>query len=124
MDEGSTTMDPLQKDLQDKLSQDSLTLPEVQDGITTCFVLTNRQFLRNRMGDARPNAAIDAVTRDIVDEVYAEIGLTPDHLFIGGLHQAWHTLDKQLGFEADPDLLAHHGEVIEGLLDRAEKQET
>jgi hypothetical protein len=114
-------MDPLQKDLQDKLSRESLTLPEVQEGITTCFLLTNRQFLRNRVGDKRPDAEIDAITRGIVDEVYMEIGLTPNHLFISGLHQARHTLDKQLGFEADPDLLAHHGEVIEGLLERAEK---
>jgi hypothetical protein len=115
-------MDPLQKDLQDKLSRESLSLPEVQDGITTCFVLTNRQFLRTRMGDTRPDAGIDAVTQSIVTEVYAEIGLTSDHLFLSGLHQAWHTLDKQLGFEADPDLLTHHSEVITGLLDRAEKQ--
>ncbi len=114
-------MDPLQKDLQDKLSQATLTLPEVQEGITTCFVLTNRQFLRNRLGDERSNAEIDAVTRGIVDEVYTEIGLTPDHLFLSGLHQAWRTLDKQLGFETDPDLLAHHGKVIEDLLERAEK---
>jgi hypothetical protein len=111
--------DPIKQSLQEKLNQRSLSSPQVQEGITECFVLTNRQFLRHRMGDKRPIDEIDRVTRDLVNQVFAEVGALDAHPTLGTLRQAWHALDKQLGFEADPKLLEHHRQLIQRLFDLA-----
>ncbi|MGD9099524.1 MAG: hypothetical protein PVF45_03525 [Anaerolineae bacterium] len=112
-------MDAVQKDLQDKLAHTSLSARQAREGITACFILTNRKFLRRRLGDERPTDEIDAATRALVDQVYAEQGISARNPTLPDLRRAWRTLDEQLGFEADPDLMAHHVQVIERLFELA-----
>ena len=112
--------DLTKQSLMKKLKRKSLSLPLLREGITECFILTNRQFFGRRMGATRPQAEIDATTKALVQQVYAEVGASAAQPTLGSLCQAWHTLDRQLGFEAEPELLAHHHQIIGQLFELAE----
>ncbi len=115
-------MDPLKQELLDKLAQTSLSPPQVRDGITTCFILTNRRFLHRRMGKDHPTAEIDAATKQLVHQVFAETGISATQTTLVDLRRAWRILDVQLGFEAEPELMNHHCQIIEQLFELAEKE--
>lgn len=112
-------MDPVEQGLKDKLAQELLSPLEVQEGLTACFVLTNRRFMERRVGEERPLVEIDAVTRDLVNQVYDEVGINPGRPTLTELRKAWRILDGQLGFEADRALFTHHHQLIQRLFDLA-----
>ncbi len=112
-------MDIIEQNLRAVLDKDPLTPRDVKIGLNACFLLTNRRFLRRRMGDDRPTVEIDAMTEALVSKVLQEIGVSDLHPTIAELRQAWIVLDEQLGFEADPELLAHHHQVIQRLFDKS-----
>jgi hypothetical protein len=58
--------DPVKKSLQSKLELNSISLPQLQEGITECFVLTNRNFLKHRMGE---ETSIDKIDRTYAKSV-------------------------------------------------------
>ena len=112
-------MDPITKSLDEKLKLNSISLPQLQDGITECFVLTNRHFLQQRMGEKTPIDEIDGITRELTEQVYAENDITESYISEPLLKKACFVLDKQLGFEADKGLMDHHMEVIGCLFELA-----
>ncbi len=111
---------PIMESLEDKLKKESLTPLELRDGMTECFVITNRQFMQKRMGSQPSLDKIDATTKELVDLIYSELGVTPGVPTRQDLQQAWARLDTQLGFEAAPELLAQHRQIIQKLFDLAD----
>jgi len=110
-------MDPIEQSLHHKLTQKSLSPSEVREGLTACFVITNRRFLQRRMGDERPPAELDAITRTLVDQVLAEAGVSDANPTLSDLRQVYHTLEAQFSFEAESALLAHHRQIIQRLFE-------
>ena len=64
--------DPVQYSLALKLKLNMITLPQLQDGITECFILTNRTFLERRMGKSVAISEIDSITRELIAQVFSE----------------------------------------------------
>jgi len=110
---------PIKESLQSKLKLASISLEQLQEGITECFVLSNRNFLRRRMGEDVSTSEVDATTRELAAQVFAENNISEDYSSIPDLHQTCEILDKQLGFEADPDLAENHQKIISRLFELA-----
>lgn len=111
--------DPVLQSLEAKLKLDTIVLPQLQEGITECFVITNRNFLKHRMGEAMSINEIDATTRELAAQVFAENNVTPSYATIQDMRKACQVLDAQLGFEAKPGLLEHHQDIISHLFELA-----
>ena len=112
-------IDPVKESLQSKMKLSSISLLQLQDGITECFVLTNRNFLQRRMGEETSTSDIDATTRELAAQVFAENNISASYSSIPDLRKACQVLDKQLGFESNPELSEHHQKIIERLFDLA-----
>jgi len=110
--------DPVKQSLDLKLTLASISLPQLQDGITECFVLTNRRFLQHRMGKISTRKT-DAIIREITVQVFSEQGITEKYASVPLLRKACQVLDKQLGFGANPELSEHHQKIIGRLFDLA-----
>ena len=104
--------DPVKESLQSKLKLNTVSLLQLQEGITECFILTNRNFLRRRMGEEASTGAVDTTTRELAKQVFEENNISEDYSSIPALHKACQVLDKQLGFEADSNLLENHQKII------------
>ncbi len=109
----------IEKSLEMKLKLEKISLAQLQDGITECFVITNRNFLQQRMGKTTPTDEIDATTRELVAQVFAENNVTPSYASAQDMRKACQVLDGQLGFEANPSLSEHHQEIIDFLFEKA-----
>ncbi|MBC8334817.1 MAG: hypothetical protein H8E29_06095 [Anaerolineales bacterium] len=112
-------IDSVKKSLDTKMGLDSISMPELKDGITECFILTNRNFLRRRMGEKSPTSEMDKLTRDLAAQVYAENNISESYLSMSDLRKACSILDNQLGFETNPELAQHHQEIIGKLFNLA-----
>ena len=71
--------DSVNQSLQSKLELNSISLPQLQDGITECFVLTNRNFLQRRMGEKSSIREIDDTTRELAAQVFSEHDITENY---------------------------------------------
>ncbi len=111
--------DPVQHSLGLKLKLDAITLPQLQDGITECFILTNRTFLEHRMGKSVAISEIDSITREIIVQVFSENNISASSASISDIRKVCKILDAQLGFEADPKLSEHHQNIINRLFELA-----
>jgi hypothetical protein len=112
------TTDPVTQTLNTTLAQDTLTPADVCDGMVACFLIINRAFVQRRTGE-RPIDEIDAITRGLIDDVFTDLHIDPAQPRLLDLRTAWHTLDAQLGFEAEPDLMAHHNDIVTQLFDKS-----
>lgn len=117
--EQNMKIDSVKKSLDTKMGLDSISMPELKDGITECFILTNRNFLRRRMGEKSPTSEMDKLTRDLAAQVYAENNISESYLSMSDLRKACSILDNQLGFETNPELAQHHQEIIGKLFNLA-----
>ena len=111
--------DTVKKSLDIKMKLKSISIPELKDGITECFVLTNRNFLRRRMGEISSTIEIDATTRDLAAQVYAENNISDTYLSMPDLRYACSILENQLRFETNPALAQHHQKIIGRLFELA-----
>ena len=111
--------DPVHHSLELKLKLDTISLSQLQDGITECFILTNRSFLQHRLGEATSISEIDAITRGLVAQVFAENDVSDSYASVQDIRKACQVLDEQLGFEANPGLSEHHEEIIGRLFELA-----
>ncbi len=111
--------DPVQQSLASKLEQNAINLSQLQEGITECFVLTNRQFLKSRLGKSTPTTEIDETTKSLVGQVFAENNVSSTFASLQDIRKACKVLDTQLSFESNPELLGHHQEIIDHLFDLA-----
>ena len=82
-------------------------------------MLTNRNFLERRMGEEISTSDIDATTRELAAQVFAENNISPSYSSIPDMRKACQVLDKQLGFESNPELLEHHQGIIGRLFELA-----
>lgn len=112
-------MDKIKKSLDAKLEQDAISRHQLQEGITECFVLTNRNFLRRRMGDQVSTDELDTTTRELVGQVFSENGVSLTRSSPSALRKACQILEDQLGFEADTKLLNRHQQIIAWLFEVA-----
>jgi len=104
--------------LENLMARPVLTVSEAQEGVVACSTVINREFVKRRLGP-RPATEIDAATQAVIEQVFAELGIADHTPTAGELRHAWLVLDEQFGFAAEPDLLNHHQEVIEALLQKA-----
>ena len=111
--------DSVKSSLDQKMKEDSISMAQLQDGITECFVLTNRNFLHRRMGGNSSTNEIDATTRELAAQVYAENNITTSFSSVPDLRKVCSILEKQLGFESNPELTKHHQEIIGELFNLA-----
>ena len=111
-------MDSVQRVLMEKQARETLAPADVCEGMVACFLLINREFIRRRMGK-RPDADVDAMTRQLIDDVFANLGISPQNPTLAELREARRVLDDQLGFEAEPDLLQRHSEIVGALFRKA-----
>ena len=114
--------DSVQQSLESKLKLDSISLPQLQGGITKCFVLTNRNFLRRRMGNKSTTHEIDTTIRDLVSQIFVEHNITDKYASMPLLRKACQVLEKQLGFETNSELSNHHQNIIGRLFELASSQ--
>jgi len=111
--------DSVKKSLDLKMKLDSISMPQLQDGITECFVITNRKFLRRRMGEGASASDIDEKTRDLAAQVFVENNVSAAYASIQDLHKACSILEDQLGFETNPEMAQHHQNIIGRLFELA-----
>ena len=107
----------IKKSLEEKLNSPSISKKTLKEGIKECFILTNRKFLRHRMGENTPIDEIDSVTIELVDQIIEENAVTPKNPSLSALRKSCEVLDKQLRFEAIPELLQHHDKIINRLFE-------
>ncbi|MBT3313885.1 MAG: hypothetical protein HN390_04650 [Anaerolineae bacterium] len=111
--------DPVQYSLALKLKLNMITLPQLQDGITECFILTNRTFLERRMGKSVAISEIDSITRELIAQVFSENNISRSSTSISDIRKICKILDAQLGFEANQKLSEHHQNIIDRLFELA-----
>jgi len=106
--------------LQAILEKDILTSSEVKEGIVTCFMAVNRDFVKRRMGEV-PAEQVDSVLKELIMTVFDEQQIDSENPSLPMLKKAEMVLRTQSGFEAEPDLLKMHKSVVETLFSRAKK---
>ncbi len=104
--------------LQSLLQRSHLSAQELEQGILACFTLTMARFVQRRQPQA-DEAKIAVLTQDLIAPVYERLGLLsrrrPTH---GEWRTICRTIEEQLSFAAEPDLLAEHETIIEKLLEK------
>lgn len=106
--------------LQALMQKDALAPKEVKEGVIACFFSINRDFVKRRMGDV-PAKEVDAVLEQLIATVFKEQHVDSENPSLPLLKKAELVLEEQAGFEAEPDLLVMHKEVIQTLFSRARK---
>lgn len=106
--------------LQALMQKDALVPKEVKEGVVACFFAINRDFVKRRMGDV-PAKEVDAILEQLIATVFKEQQIDPENPSLPLLKKAELVLEEQAGFEAEPDLLVMHKEVIQSLFSRARK---
>ena len=106
--------------LQALMQKDALTPKEVKEGVIACFFTVNRNFIKRRLGDV-PAKEVDATLNELITDVFNEHQIDPENPSLPLLKKAELVLEEQAGFEAEPDLLVMHKEVIQTLFSRARK---
>ena len=106
--------------LQSLMQKDTLSPKEVKEGVVACFLNVNRDFIKRRMGDALPEK-VDATLNQLITMVFNEHQIDPENPSLPLLKKAELVLEEQAGFEAEPDLLKMHKDVIQSLFSRAKK---
>lgn len=106
--------------LQALMQKDVLTPNEVKEGVVACFFDINRNFVKRRMGDV-PAKEVDAILEQLIATVFKEQHVDPENPSLPLLKKAELVLEEQAGFEAEPDLLMMHKEVIQSLFSHARK---
>lgn len=105
--------------LQAILNKETLTPKEVCDGIVTCFLAVNRNFVKRRIGEDTPPEKVDAALSELVNIIFEEHQIDPENPSLPLLKKAEQVLQEQAGFEAEPDLLNNHKNIVETLFSRA-----
>ncbi|MEP7136257.1 MAG: hypothetical protein ABI904_15120 [Chloroflexota bacterium] len=106
--------------LQMILKKDTLTPSEVKEGVVTCFLAINRDFVKRRLGEV-PAEQVDATLKELVMTVFEEHQIDPENPSLPMLKRAELVLEEQAGFESEPDLLKMHKSVIDTLFSRVQK---
>ena len=106
--------------LQALMQKDVLTPKEVKEGVVACFFAINRDFVKRRMSDVPANE-VDSTLEQLIATVFKEQHIDPENPSLPLLKKAELVLEEQAGFEAEPDLLVMHKEVIQTLFSRARK---
>lgn len=106
--------------LQALMQQEVLSSKEVKEGVVACFFAINRDFVKRRMGDV-PVKEVDAILEQLIATVFKEQHIDPENPSLPLLKKAELVLEEQAGFEAEPDLLVMHKEVIQTLFSHARK---
>ncbi len=106
--------------LQALMQKDVLTPKEVKEGVVACFFDVNRNFVKRRMGDV-PAKEVDAILEQLIATIFKEQHIDPENPSLPLLKKAELVLEEQAGFEAEPDLLMMHKEVIQSLFSHARK---
>lgn len=102
------------------MQKDSLSSKDVKEGVIACFFAINRDFVKRRMGDV-PMEKVDTVLDELVAQVLDEHHIDPEEPDLRLLRQAELVLEEQTGFEAEPDLLKMHQDIVRTLFSRAKK---
>lgn len=103
------------------LSQkDSLSPVEVKEGVVACFINTNREFARRRMPNVDVHE-VDATLQQLVAVVFEEHHIDPQQPNLTTLKQAQEVLEAQSGFEAEPELIDMHHNMIDALFAKARR---
>ena len=100
-----------------KLEQETLTPQEACDGVRECFVITHRAFMEKRQPE-RSTDEIDAVSNELVLEVYREQALAPETITPAMLRYVIRILNSRFDFLEDPDLSRVHHSIIAKLLEK------
>ena len=82
-------------------------------------MLTNRQFLKHRLGENTSEPEMDQTTKSLVEQIFTENNVSPTFASIPDIRKACKVLDAQLSFETDSELLGHHQEIIDHLFNLA-----
>ncbi len=106
--------------LQMLMQKDTLTSSEIKEGVVACFFAINRDFVKRRVGDVSAEEIDSALTK-LITRVFKEYNFNPEKPDVRLLKQIEQVLEDRTGFEAEPDLLAMHKEVIHTLFSRTEK---
>ncbi|MDP1624482.1 MAG: hypothetical protein Q8L64_01810 [bacterium] len=104
--------------LQALMQKETLTPREVKEGVVACFFSINRDFVKRRLGDV-PVKEVDETLDELITIVFNEHQIDPENPSLPLLKKAELALEEQAGFEAEPDLLVMHKEVIQTLFSRA-----
>lgn len=111
-------MDEHAKTIQELLEKESLTPQEAVDGVVACFFATNHAFVERRMGHS---TNVDDALAQLITQVFKENEVDPANPNLHFLKQAVQALEEQAGFEAEPQLLHHHQEVIDEVFAKVKK---
>lgn len=106
--------------LQSLSQKESLSPVEVKDGVVACFINTNREFVRRRMPEVDPHE-VDATLEQLMAEVFEEQHLDPQQPNLTILRRAQEVLEAQSGFEAEPELIDMHRNIIDTLFAKARR---
>ena len=98
--------------LQALLQKNTLSPKEVKEGVVACFFNINRDFVKHRLGDV-PSEQVDSALEGLIETVFQEYQINPENPSLPLLKKAALALEEQAGFEAEPDLLMIHKEVIQ-----------
>ncbi len=104
--------------LQSLSQKDCLSPVEVKEGVVACFINTNREFVRRRMGTV-DQQAVDAALGQLMAVVFEEHQIDPQRPNLTILRRAQEVLEAQSGFEAEPELIDMHRRIIDALFAKA-----
>ena len=102
------------------LQKDALSPKEVGEGVVACFLNVNRDFVQRRMGDT-PSEKVDDTLKQLITTVFDEHQIDSENPSLPLLKKAELVLEEQAGFEAEPDLLKMHKDIIQSLFSKARR---
>lgn len=106
--------------LQSLSQKESLSPVEVQEGVVACFINTNREFARRRLGNV-DQQVVDAALGQLMAVVFDEHQIDPQQPNLAMLKRAQEVLEAQSGFEAEPELIDMHRSIIDALFAKARR---
>lgn len=104
--------------LQSLLKKEELSPVEVRNGVVACFIKTNREFVQRRLGNVDMQK-VDVALEHLMEPVFEQYQIDAEHPDLLLLKRAQEVLEAQSGFEADPELVKMHKDVIGALFAKA-----
>jgi hypothetical protein len=106
--------------LQTLLQKEELSPVEVRDGVVACFIKTNRAFVQRRLGNVDIQK-VDSALENLMNPIFEQYQIDPECPDLLLLKRAQEVLEAQSGFEADPELIKMHKNVIGALFASARR---
>lgn len=108
---------PNSKTLETKLASETLTPPEVIEGIRECFVLSYREFMQ-RHQNGRSVDELDTISESLVQGIFNEAFNDPGKVSTWMLNHMVTRLGAFIEFDTDPEIAERYDQMIDDLLSK------